>query len=361
MNQQARTQLEHARTRLLLKFPFFGTLAMRLGLHEDTTIPTLATDGRKMFYNPEFVLARLDRDTSMSAVSHEVGHCILEHCSRRGQRNPGKWNRATDYSVNDMLKQAGFVLGDTWLWDTKYQGMTEDKIYSLLPDQPGDGEGEALCDVRDAKDDDAIRAEWQGAVVQAANATRGRGKLPSQVEVFIKEILAPAVPWQERLARFMTEKTKDDYSWSRPNKFFIQSGTYIPSLDGVGMGEVVIGLDTSGSVISVLDEFGAHVQNILAAANPLRIHLVYCDARVNHVRTFERGEAITFEAVGGGGTAFEPVFDWVSEQSIRPAALLYLTDMYGSFPDQAPDYPTIWCSTTERYEAPFGETIYVGE
>jgi predicted metal-dependent peptidase len=63
------------------------------------------------------------------------------------------------------------------------------------------------------------------------------------------------------------------------------------------------------------------------------------------------------KALGGGGTDFAPVFKHVEEQGIEAACLVYLTDMYGSFPKSAPDYPVLWVSTSHIDNAPFGEVL----
>jgi hypothetical protein len=42
-----------------------------------------------------------------------------------------------------------------------------------------------------------------------------------------------------------------------------------------------------------------------------------------------------------------------------PAVCIILTDLCGSFPAQAPEYPVIWASIEEGIEAPFGEALYV--
>jgi ribosomal 50S subunit-recycling heat shock protein len=62
-------------------------------------------------------------------------------------------------------------------------------------------------------------------------------------------------------------------------------------------------------------------------------------------------------APGGGGTSFIPVFNWVDEQRLTPDALVYLTDMKGSFPQHAPSYPVIWGSILKDKKAPFGEIV----
>ena len=362
MNQEIATKLSTARARLLLDHPFFGVLALRLQLVEDESIPTLATDGRHIFYNPQFV-EELEAPLCSSAIAHEVMHCALAHIHRRDGRDPRRWNYAGDYAINPILKGAGMPLGANWLYNSAWDGMFAEEIYPLLPKQP---DGEALCEVLDAAGSegeelgDEIATEWKLATVQAAKQTQGRGELPAQVKRLLDDVLTPPIPWRDVLAQFMTERVKNDYSWRRPNPFYAHSGVYLPIMDGVGMGEVVIALDTSGSVVSVLDEFGSTVKNILHATKPQRVHVIYCDAAVNHVDTFECGQEVVFEAVGGGGTDFRPVFDYIKNNSINPACMLYLTDMYGSFPQEAPQYPVLWCATS-NIRGPFGDTLRIKE
>jgi len=66
-------------------------------------------------------------------------------------------------------------------------------------------------------------------------------------------------------------------------------------------------------------------------------------------------------STGGGGTSFVPVFQWIEDKGLRPDALVYLTDMMGTFPDEPPPYPVIWGSISdpERYPAPFGDLVHI--
>lgn len=349
------TKLSTARARLLLDHPFFGVLALRLQFVEDTSIPTLAVDGKSIFYNPQFVDSLSD-DLCRSAIAHEVMHPVLDHMSRRGGRAPRKWNAACDYAANLILSDAGLPMGPDWLINRAYRDMSAEEIYAALPDDGDAAQDEIREGEASSAEDDAL--EWKLATVQAAKMAQSRGTLPGSLKRLLDDALSPPIPWREALAQFMTERTKDDYSWRRPNAYYAHTGVYLPSMDGVGMGEVVIALDTSGSVLSVLDEFGSTVKDVLNAVKPSRVHVVYCDAQVNHVDTFDRGQEITFEAHGGGGTDFRPVFTHVVENNIHPACLLYLTDMYGTFPDAPPEYPTLWCATTD-VAAPFGDVIRI--
>ena len=79
-------RLVRARTQLLLNHPFFGSLAVRLKLLPGD-LPTMATDGRGIVYNPQFV-QQLKPAELEGVLAHEVMHCALAHHCRRGNRNP---------------------------------------------------------------------------------------------------------------------------------------------------------------------------------------------------------------------------------------------------------------------------------
>lgn len=359
MPSDAATLFSIARTQLLFNHPFFGVLSLNLGAVEDEAIPTLAVDGRSIFYNPQFFTS-LSPELRISAIAHEVMHCVLEHCTRRGDRTPSRWMRAADYADNQILFEAGLPIGKDWLRSDVFQGMSADEIYTHLSEEE-DGQNGPLDEIRHPENtaaEEELTVQWKLATVQAAKQTANQGKLPGQLRKLLDDILVPPIPWRDVLARFMAERIKDDYSWRRPNPYYVHSGIYLPVIDGVGMGDVVIALDTSGSVMSVLDEFGSAVKDIVAATRPRRVYLIYCDAAVNRVDVFERGQELSFETVGGGGTDFRPVFSHIKNNSINPACMLYLTDMYGSFPDEKPSYPVLWCTTTD-VQGPFGETLRI--
>lgn len=120
---------------------------------------------------------------------------------------------------------------------------------------------------------------------------------------------------------------------------------------------MVIAVDTSGSISQqILDDFAGEMQSIIDECQPERVHVIYCDADVQRVDVFERGESLEMNPAGGGGTDFRPVFAQVAADGVGPACLVYLTDTYGSFPQNAPDYPVLWAST-DGTNVPFGELI----
>ena len=124
-----------------------------------------------------------------------------------------------------------------------------------------------------------------------------------------------------------------------------------------GVGEIVIAVDCSGSISGrQLRLFEAEARSILEGQRPERVYVLYFDAVVQKVEIYEAGQPISLNPVGGGGTEFAPCFEWVEERGIMPQTMVFLTDLYGSFPSSAPSYPVLWASTRRR-QAPFGEVI----
>jgi predicted metal-dependent peptidase len=226
---------------------------------------------------------------------------------------------------------------------------------------------EAPGEVRDAPAPTADEpgmdeVDWKQAVSESALTAKRRGDYGGDVERVVGQVQKAKVDWVAVLRAFVSEIAKADYSWTQPNTRYIPMGIFLPALRADGLGPMVVGIDTSGSVDSVqLAAMEAELRAIVGEANPERTTVVYCDTRVNHVQTFERGEPVTLVPKGGGGTAFGPVFEYVAGMGERPACLVYLTDMQGRFPDAAPDYPVLWVNTGRYdYRAPFGQVVRVG-
>lgn len=369
-----RTRIVRMRMALVMGSPFYGLLAMRMKLVEDSTQSTAWTDGKRMGYNPAYVAAMSDAELK-GLIGHETMHCTNGHIWRRGTRHHKLWNLACDYAIDPVLERSGFEVPNK-LVNPAWQGWSAEQIYSALM-QEMEKQGKSLADlgdgptkgeIVDAPEETSIQdqAEWKQAISSAAQIAKSQGKLPGDLEELIGELLAPRVDWKAVLRRFVQQCAALDYSWSAPSKRYMSMGAYLPRLRSEQMPPVVIVVDTSGSIgTEELKQFGGELSSIIEEAKPEIAHIVYADARVNGTAEFLPGDLIEYKPVGRGGTDFRPAFKWVEEQGIEPACLIYLTDMYGSFPDEVPEYPVIWASTTKleglpaNYRAPFGEEVYL--
>src|SRR6056297_1797575 len=131
LNNKIPQSLVRARVQLILSHPFYATLLLsRLPLHEDTTCQTAWTDGTQIGYNPKFI-ETLSTEEIKSLLAHEVMHVALLHTTRRGDRNPKKWNMATDYTINYLLQQEQFILPSGALINPSFAGMMAEKVYTL--------------------------------------------------------------------------------------------------------------------------------------------------------------------------------------------------------------------------------------
>ncbi len=364
------TRISKAKTRLILEHPFIGTVAMNMVFRVSDECPTAMTNGKEVVLNPDFC-ATLSDDELLFLVAHECFHPMLEHCVRRGDKDPMKWNVATDYVINQLLadEQIGKMpdqgLLDKDIYD-KGEGVS-DKIYHILPemdrDTPNGGNegGQALDSCEDGGQSPAEieqqRAEWKVKVAQASQSAKMMGKLSANMERLVGVLLKPKVDWRDVLQRFVVKLRNDDRSFARPNRRFISQGLIMPSVTGEGLGEIAFAIDTSGSIgEQELNQFASEVREVWESHKPEKIHVIYFDHDVCHVDEFDRDTEPTFKPHGGGGTAFSPVFKYMQEKHINPVACVFLTDLCCSDYGDMPDYPVLWVSTYEKADTPpFGE------
>lgn len=418
-------KLSRARTQLLLNQPFFGTLCLRLKLVPMPNFPTMATDGRRLAYNPAFV-EKLTPAELEGVLAHEVMHCGLAHHCRRGDRDAQLWNQAADYAVNPILSGNGITLPKDALIDPTFTDLAAEEIYARLlkqgqdsreaesPQQSsaqsatggggGNGQGQApqtgsqemqspqqqsqqqpellgesgqplperpggFGEVLDAVDEDGEPAsqaelsrqmhEWAINDEQALCSAKACGREPCGVERPLKQARQSENEWRTILRDFIAATNPSDYRWAPPNRRFVASGVYLPSVERTGVGDIVIVVDTSGSVgTEELEQFAGEINAITNDVQPESILVVYCDAAVQAVEEFSPAEPIKLSPRGGGGTDFVPPFRWVEENGVEPKCLVYLTDLCcNSFPEP-PDYPVLWVTDSHK-AAPFGETLRI--
>ena len=442
-------------TELLRKQPFFGSLVLRLPLRPDPTRETLATDGHEIRYSPQWV-ANTDAHLIETAMARVVMACALKHHTRRGERDPERWQMASQLVTHALIRDAGFTLPpDAEAWDD----LSVEQAYDRLPtpedgdsgddgdassgpagagasaaaqsspdgdgddtgdpsDSAGDGDPQDDCgdgDGPDEQDTDGqgrdgngqgddgasdappshdpsgtgevmdagaragdgddesgetpvdVAAEeqaWDEAMHQALNIARAEGKAPGRVEETVKGAHASALDWRTLLRRYMTDAAKSDYSWSLPNRRFIDSGLYLPSIRSEGIETIAVIVDTSGSLpAATLAAFWAELREVAAEIRPESVIVLQVDAAVQDTAAYAPDDLPEEIALKGrGGTDFRPGFAWLDEQGIQPAVCLYFTDMEcSSYPDAEPPFPVIFCNWSTPPEdwnrEPWGERI----
>lgn len=140
------------------------------------------------------------------------------------------------------------------------------------------------------------------------------------------------------------------------------AGFYLPSLDSRRMGDLVLAVDSSGSITD--EEWSAFlslVNHVTVDCQPRTTLVLICDVRIQAVHEFERGDTPApdqLKLVGGGGTDFRPVFQHIEDENLQPTCLIYFTDLDVRFPDEEPAYPVLWVTNSTRTSVPFGEVVH---
>ena len=358
-------RLRAARTALVLEQPFFGVLALSVELEVSEAIPTAATDGTRILFNPQYA-ATLSQDELIGVMAHEVLHCANGHPWRRDQRDQCGWNVACDLAINPIILAARLKLPAGCLRDTKMDGKSAEWIYDRLPEitiaASANGDAQAGAggnDVQDGDPNDAgmAQAEWSERVKQAATSAQAYGELPASCERFIDKVARPKIDWRAELRRFVQIHAREDYSWARPNRRYLAQGYYMPGLHSEQMAPIAVAIDTSGSIDGrTLNQFAAELTAIVDDVRPARTHVIYCDARVHGIDTYEPDDAITLHPKGGGGTAFGPALDAAEALDEPPCCVVYLTDLFGEHRNRPPAMPVLWISTSNR-TAPYGDVV----
>jgi predicted metal-dependent peptidase len=370
--------------RLRMKSPFFGTLAMFARFIACDTIPAAATDGRNIFFNPQF-LHSLSSQQQDGLLLHEILHAAFLHPCRLGEREPELWNIAADIIVNGMiLHQSGLELPTGGLRAENLEHLSVEEVYEILrrarseDPQQTSGNSYQLADLdllapesaapiasnagttERRLDSAALTAHWRQALQQATTIARTTqsGTLPIGIERELESILNPQLDWKSYLWRYLVRTPTDFQGFDRR---FVGRGLYLEALQCESV-RVYVAIDTSGSVTQqTLGLFISEVQGILGAYPHLECDLYYvdCDAYGPYPLTID---STLPTPEGGGGTSFVPFFDRVSEtwDEHDCSICIYLTDGYGEFPTPIPTLPTLWVVTPgglDLAQFPFGEAV----
>lgn len=207
--------------------------------------------------------------------------------------------------------------------------------------------------------------EMKGILVRAAAVAKAQGKLPATLEGLIKAATEPQYPVYMLLERFIDMNLQsDDSSWKKPHRDFFSQGIILPSEFSDKVSHVVLCYDTSGSVPDAdLSRFHRIATDIVKRLKPVKLTLVQCDAAVSSAIDYTKPSEwpTSIKCTGRGGTDFRPPFELVKSKRWKPSCFVYLTDLMGSFPQYAPNYPVLWVSTKKDSKAPFGQTIYLNQ
>lgn len=355
-------------------------------------------------------------------MSHIIAHHCqrMKHYGREktlgGKKfDPATWNKVTDYVINAQLMDEGVgMMNSSWLYDP---GTSPDELpeavyqrhYKKPPPpapgagpqgqgkgQPGSSQGqtyggsgkaprgskgdkaadaqggsfdsllEPAVDPVTGKEDLPDEAEFREAIARAISAAKAIGTVPGRIQRLVDEILEPKVDWREHVRMILTGHVGSRHeTWNKPNRRRLVTNPIIilPGRRGHGAETVVVAVDNSGSISEKeLSAAFAEISGVMADVKPKRVVLIWCDAQIQQVDEAqsldELAEIRVKGAPGGGGTNFNPPFEWCRDHDVQPCTFIYITDGYGDFPRVKPAYPVVWAMTTTK-DAPWGDVVRI--
>ena len=378
-------------------------------IHDD--IPTACTNGRDVKYGRAFVEKQTDAELRGLVLHEDEGHKLYRHLTTwrwMYDIDPFLANCACDYVINirivDDNKDDGFAeLPEGGLVDERFRGMDEAQVFNILRQEQdeqstGDSGGSDSQDNEsgdgDPQDNESgsgseqsagaglDQHDWDGAQELSDEEKRelardideairqgamAAGKMGGTGNRGLDELLQPQVDWREVLREFVqTTCAGSDYStYARPNRRLMSQGIYMPSGVSEQVEELVIAIDTSGSIgQSELTEFLSEVKGVCDTVKPNKVRLLYWGSDVVGDESYDMHEldnlVTSTKPMGGGGTDVNCVTQYMAKKGIKPQAVIVLTDghLYGGWGEWT--CPVLWTILdNERALADVGKTVHI--
>jgi predicted metal-dependent peptidase len=368
----------------LMKSPQFVAYSGVLMIGEariKDNVPTACTNGRDVYFGRQFVDGLNDPDLR-GVIIHEAKHKMYRHLltwQHLNKINHNKANKACDYVINAEIIDEGnasnkfITLPKGGLYDPKFKGLDSSQVFHLLPDDDEQGGGDQGFDEHDwegAKEmtpleveelskeiDQAIR---QGAILA--------GKVGGSLNRSFDDLMSAKVNWKDALREFVSAvcNGKDDSTWRKPNRRWLQHDIYMPSQISETMGKVVVAIDTSGSIGGeILTRFISEVASIMENVNPEQVDLIYWDSNVAGHEVYGLNDATRMttstKPVGGGGTSPSCITKYMRKHKIEPVCAIVLTDgCVGDDWGGSWSCPVLWAIVDNKHANPkIGSAIHI--
>lgn len=392
----------------IMGHPRYTALAGVLMIGEKTIeddVPTACTNGRDVKYGRAFVDGLTDAELRGLVLHEDEGHKLHRHLEIwkwMYEIDPHLANCACDYVINikivDDNRQDGFAeLPEGGLVDERFRGMDSAQVFNILRkeqdeqsqddkdgdsqdnESEGDGEpssspggGSAGLDEHDwegaqsLSDEDKreLARDIDEAIRQGAMAA---GKMGGTGNRDLDELLQPQIDWREVLREFIQNTCAgNDYStYARPNRRLMSQGIIMPSGISEQVGELVIAIDTSGSVGQrELTAFLSEVKGVCDTVKPDKLRLLYWGSSVVGDEAYDMHDLDNLvkstKPMGGGGTDVNCVTQYMTDEGIKPQACIVLTDgyLYSGWGDWT--CPVLWAILDNKSAVPDeGKAVHI--
>ena len=414
------TLMKHPQTAL-----YSGVMLMGISAVEEN-VSTAYTDGVNKKYGRKFLESIVSEPKVRGLILHENLHVALKQVvfgRPMFLENPKMANLAADFVVNDIITCIdGVVAGtserlvelpDGAVYDAMFHDWSMREVYNYLKknaksgsgsgkgkgqggqgnpppsggtqsDDEGDGDGDTVTvngktyDISQSDEHDFIgrevTAEEAKEIIDGIDKALREGgmlagRMGAKIPRAISDLLEPKVDWREALREFVSASTKgnDEFTWRRMNKRQMANDIYLPSVINESIGEIVVAIDTSGSIGSAeITEFATELVSICEVCQPEVVRVLWWDTEVHGEQVFKDNYsdiAKMLKPLGGGGTHVSCVSDYLVKNKIKAECVLVFTDGYvESDINWKITDPTLWMVTQRRdFEPPMGKKVMFGD
>jgi predicted metal-dependent peptidase len=396
-------KLMKARCRLMMKEPFYGSIALDItwkpsdfSFEPEESARTMGvcvtSTGPVCIYYQPFV-DRLSIEELYTVVQHEIEHLVRLHCIRRDTREPYPWNVAADMTIHGhrTSPKIGFkgtngtpVFPDAehlcWVPQDVSPDLTAEEYYkNHVPKMFGKCDGNCKPGGKGPECDGSCKGKSKGpktmdnhgvwedsdvgedearqmvnSIVQDA-IQKNQGNIPGHLVQAVKALQKPVVRWRELLRHYLGQHVGNRrLTYSRRHRRNDIFGVKGVSHHAAATINVIV--DTSGSIGDV--ELGKFFAEIEAVASRAKTHVLQWDHAFQGYSPYRRGNWKTFKVKGRGGTDMAAPYKWLEDNGKIADVQILLTDGYTGWPDKR-DYPAIFCITTDQDGPNWGHVVRI--
>jgi len=342
-------------------------------LKNDLPMPTMATDGIKIYYTDEWINKLTDEEIQFSIV-HEFFHIIFKHAHwvEDLKLHHEISNIAQDIVINALLQHDSIGHAPDGIIKADYNGTVEitingvkfsfedaykknflaiyKEIMSKIPPPPPSGGGKGkggkgdpkmsqggskvgpLDKVIPKKLSQEAQDDVDGEVNQMNASARMKG-IGSGLARVLDILTKGVVPWKNYIRPVIDRATAGFPTYSRPKRRASPTNIIMPSIKRMGV-NVTVAIDTSGSISDKeLQYFLGEIDSMLSSypKGAVTVNALYHTDRVYSIQKSAKYIKDVIAKVESGGTSHIEVFEKAEE--LNSKVLVCLTDGWSDYPD----------------------------
>ena len=388
-----------SKMRILCNNGFYGLLLMHMKYGLDAECGTAYTDGKVIRFDPKF-LDELNDDELDFIMMHEILHVALKHCFRGRELEKELYNIACNIVVNSNILLSNNMDTRTITLRSDGEAMhlapngkegyeyTAEEVYNMLQKNLGMNNAKLQSNGKTKNTTNIIdnHTKWQqiekneeleelwisrldevSKTIEIRDSIINRETMPAFAQRRLKELKNAQTDWREILIDFLHEEVVD-YSFMPPDRRFDDCPFFLPDFNDkdIKPENILFMIDTSASMKDdMVTAAYSEVKGAIEQFNGKLIGMLgFFDAVVIEPVPFENEEEFEMiKAIGGGGTNFQIIFNYVKEYMTDnlPVSIIILTDGYAPFPkeSEAMGIPVIWLLNNEKVNPSWGKVARI--